>query len=170
MDFAPNKTLVDATIGHPHVVTMGVREQVVKPATKFTGTFAMSYITHSPAERSPAGSRCLPRRFFCAVILAIGLLFLGFAPSHAGSAAAQFRVLVQVIKSCKVSADAIASQAASSNGTIKVNCQNRAAPVSPSGGANEIGGAIPSGTANVNYSVDDVPGSDGGIKLITVNF
>ena len=170
MDFAPNKTLVDATIGHPHVVTLGVREQVVKPATKFTGTFAMSCIAHSPSERSPAGSRYLPRRFICAVILAIGLLLLRFAPSHAGSAAAQFGVLAQVIKSCKVSADAIASQAASSNGTIKVNCQNRAAPTSSTSGANGIGGALPSATANVNYSVDEVPGSDGGLKIITVNF
>ena len=170
MDFAPNKTLVDAMIGHPHVVTMGVREQVVKPATEIAGLFAMSCITHSPTERPPARTRSLPRRFFCAVILAIGLLFLGFAPSHAGSAAAQFRVLVQVIKSCKVSADAIASQAAGSNGTIKVNCQNSAAPASSSGGANGIGGALPSGTANVNYSIDEVPGSDGGLKIITVNF
>jgi len=37
MDFARNKTLVDAMIGRPHVVTMGVREQVVKPATKIAG-------------------------------------------------------------------------------------------------------------------------------------
>ena len=91
-------------------------------------------------------------------------------PGHAGSAAAQFRVFVQVIKSCKVSADAIASQAANSNGTIKVNCQNRAAPASSSSGANGIGGALPSGTANVNYSIDEVPGSDGGLKIVTVNF
>jgi len=164
MDFAQNKNLVDATIGHPHVVTMDVREQVVKPATKFTGTLAMSCINPSPTERSPAGSRYSPRRYFCAVILAIGLLFLGFAPGHAGSAAAQFRVLVQVIKSCKVSADAIASQAASSNGTIQANCQNSAAPASSSGGA------LSNGTANVNYSIDEVPGSNGGLRLITVNF
>ncbi len=149
---------------------MGVRELMVKPATKFTGTLTMSCTSHSPTEKFPAGSRYLPRRFFCAVILAVGLLFLGFAPSHAGSAAAQFGVLVQVIKSCKVSADAIASQAASSNGTIKVNCQNSAAPASSSGGANGIGGALPNGTANVNYSVDEVPGSDGGLRIINVNF
>jgi hypothetical protein len=98
------------------------------------------------------------------------MLFLGFASGHAGSAAAQFRVLVEVIKSCKVSADAIASQAASAGGTIKVNCQNIAAPASSSGGASGVSGALPSGTANVNYSVDDVPGSDGGLKIITVNF
>jgi hypothetical protein len=149
---------------------MGVREQMVKPATKFTGSFAMSCITHTPTEKSPAGSRYLPRRFFCAAILAIGLLFLGFAPGHAGSAAAQFRVLVQVIKSCKVSADAIASQAADANGTIKVNCQNSAAPVNSSAGANGIGGAFPGDTTNVNYSIDEVPGSNGGLRLMTVNF
>jgi hypothetical protein len=143
---------------------------MVKPATKFTGSFAMSCITHTPTEKSPAGSRYLPRRFFCAAILTIGLLILGFAPGHAGSAAAQFRVLVQVIKSCKVSADAIASQAADANGTIKVNCQNSAAPVNSSAGANGIGGAFPGDTTNVNYSIDEVPGSNGGLRLMTVNF
>ena len=170
MDFAQNNTLVDATIGHPHVVTMGVREQMVKPATKFTGTLAMSCINHSSSEKSPAGSRYLPRRLFCAVILAIGLLFLGFAPSHAGSAAAQFRVLVQVLKSCKVSADTIASQPAGANGTINLNCQNSAAPVNSSAGAIGIGAALPGDTTNVNYSIDEVPGSNGGLKIITVNF
>jgi hypothetical protein len=75
-----------------------------------------------------------------------------------------------VIKSCKVSADALASQAVGSNGTIKVNCQNNAAPAASSGSADGVGGALPSGTANVNYSVDEVPGSDGGLKIITVNF
>lgn len=170
MDFAPNKTLVDATIGHPHVVTSGVRELMVKPATKFTGTMAISCINHSSTEKSPAGSSYRPRRLFCAVILAIGLVFLGFAPSHAGSAAAQFGVLVQVLKSCKVSADAIASQAASPNGTINLNCQNSAAPVNSSAGANGVGGALPGDTTNVNYSIDEVPGSNGGLKIITVNF
>ena len=134
--FRSEKTLVDPTIGHPHVVTMGVRELMVKPATKFTGTLAISCINHSSTKKSPAGSRDLPRRLFCAVILAIGSLFLGFAPSHAGSASAQFSVVARVIKNCKISADAIASQAASANGTINVNCQNSGAPASSSGSAN----------------------------------
>ena len=170
MDFAPNRTLVDATIGHLHVVTMGVRELMVKPATKFTGTLAMSCTSHSPTEKSPAESRYLAQRLFCAGILAIGLLFFGFAPSHAGSASTQFGVVARVIKSCKVSADAIASQAASSNGTIKLNCRNSAAPASSSGSANGVGGASASDTANVNYSVEEVAGSDGGLKILTVNF
>ncbi len=156
--------------GHPHVVTMGVREQVVKPATKFSGSFAMSCITQLPIERQPVRARWRPRRFFHGVILAIGLVMLGFAPGHAGSASAQFRVIARVIKSCKVSADEVASQAAGANGTINVNCQNSNAPASSSGSASGFGGAIPDGTAKINYSVDDVPGSDGGLKIVTVNF
>lgn len=74
MDFALNKTLVDAMIGHPYVVTMGVREQVVKPATKFAGSFAMNCITHLPIERTPALALRPSRRIFPAVILAIGLV------------------------------------------------------------------------------------------------
>lgn len=130
----------------------------------------MSRISHLAIEKQPAWSRRLPRRFFHAVILAIGLVMLGFAPGYAGSATGQFRVIARVIKSCKVSADAIASQSASSNGTIKVNCLNSPAPAGASGSANGVGGTLPSGTANVNYSVDEVPGSDGGLKMITVNF
>ena len=154
-------------IGRPNVVTRGVREQVVKPATRIAGYFDMSRISHLAIETAPARVRYLLRRAFPTVLLATGLVILGFASVQAGSATAQFQVIARVIESCKVSADAIASQAASASGTIKVNCQNRIAPASPSASA---GDPVPSGAANVNYSVEEVPGSDGALKLITVNF
>ena len=166
MDFAPKQTLVDAMIGRPHMVTMGVREQVVKPATRFVGPFAMKSVTHLIVEKPSV----LPRRSFHTVIFAIGLVMLGFTPVHAGSATAQFRVSAQVVKSCNVSTATLASQAASANGTIKVNCQNSTEPAGSSGSAVGVGGALPSGTVNVNYSVVEVPGSDGGLKIISVNF
>ena len=162
MGFASNKTLVDATIGRPHVVTLGVRERVVKPATEFAGFFAMSRVIHLPIERSPARARC----FFHAVILAVVFVTFGFASVYAGSAAAEFRVSARVIKSCKVSADALAAQATKANGTSKVNCQNSA----PTAGSAAAGSALSSGTANVNVSIDEVQGSDGALKIVTVNY
>lgn len=124
----------------------------------------MSRVTHLPIETPPARARRRPPGAINAVILAIGFVMLGFTPVNAGSATAQFRVSAQVVNSCKVSAETLASQAA--NGTIKVNCQNSAAPAGTSGSADGVGG----GTANVNYSVVEVPGSDGGLKIITVNY
>jgi hypothetical protein len=149
MAFALNDSSVDATIGRLHVVTLGVRERVVKPATEFAGNFTMSRII---------------RLSVIAAIFTSGLLLLAAAPGHAGSTSAQLRVNARVIKSCKVSTDALASKAAS--GTINVNCQNSALPA----GSNPGSSAPHSGTANVNYSVDEVPGSDGTLKIVTVNY
>lgn len=130
----------------------------------------MSRVTRLILETPPAKARRWLSGAINAVNLAIGFVMLGFSPVHAGSATAQFRVSAQVVNSCKVSADALASQAASANGTINMNCQNSAAPASTSGSANGVGGALPGGTVNVNYSVVEVPVSDGGLKIITVNF
>ena len=105
-----------------------------------------------------------------AVTWVIGLLLLGLTPVHAGSATAQFGVSAQVVKSCKVSADALALQAASAKGTINISCQSSIAPASPSASADGVGSALPSGTANVNYTVVEVAGSDGGLKIVTVDF
>ncbi len=90
-----------------------------------------------------------------------------FAPVLGASVTAQFQVIARVIDSCTVSAAAIAMQSASANETITVNCQNSVAPASSSGSAGE---ALTSGTANVHYSVEDVPGRDGGLRIITVHF
>ncbi|HLN87389.1 MAG TPA: hypothetical protein VK200_13025 [Candidatus Limnocylindrales bacterium] len=142
----------------------------MKPATRFVGPFAMKSVTRLLVETAPAWARRPLGNAFQPVILAIGFVMLGFTPVHAGSATAQFRVSAQVVKSCNVSTATLASQAASANGTIKVNCQNSTAPAGSSGSADGVGGAVPSGTANVNYSVVEVPGSDGSLKIISVNF
>ena len=105
-----------------------------------------------------------------AVTWVIGLLMLGCIPVHAGSATAQFGVSAQVVKSCKVSTDALASQAASANGTINISCQSGITPQSPSAKDDGAGSAFPSGTANVNYTVLEVAGSAGGLKIVTVDF
>ena len=151
-------------IGCPHVVTLGVRERVVKPATEFTGSFAMGRISQLPIDTTPARTRPV-RQLFVAAMVSIGAIVLAGLPVEAGSTSAQFRISARVIKSCKVSADALASKDANTGGTIKVNCQNS----TPSAGS-ASGAALPSGTATVNYSVDEVPGSDGAVKIVTVNY
>lgn len=158
MGFASYQTSVDATIGRPHVVTMGVRERVVKPATEFAGKFAMSRIAFVPIKKfstPPLG----------AVGLAAASLLFACSAVYAGVASSQFRVTARVVKSCKVSTHALAAKAANASATINVNCQNNP----PSAG--DAAGATPaSGTANVTYSVDEVSGSDGTLKVVTVNY
>ena len=165
MDFAPNETLVDATIGHPHVVTLGVREQVVKPATKFAGTFAMERVNQSVIETNTTRAWRLAQLPFFAASLAGALLMLAGMPAYAGTATAQFGVSARVVTSCKVSGDALAAQSVNAGGTININCQDSAPAPGSSNGA-----ARPSATTNVNYSIDEVSGSGGAVKILTVNY
>jgi len=130
----------------------------------------MSRVGHLLIETPPAQARRRLPGATNAVNLVIGFVMLGFAPLHAGSATAQFGVSAQVVNSCKVSADALALQAASANGTINVNCQNNTTPVNSSSGTEGVGSARQSGTVNVNYSVVEAQGSEGSLKIITVNF
>lgn len=130
----------------------------------------MSRVTHLPSEIPLDEAWRRPFGAINAVTWVIGLLMLGCTPVHAGSATAQFGVSAQVVKSCKVSADALASQAASANGTINIRCQSSTTPESPSAKADGVGSAFPSGTANVNYTVVEVAGSAGGLKIVTVDF
>jgi hypothetical protein len=165
MGLASKGTLVDATSGRLDVVTMGVREQVVKPATKFTGSFAMRCSTDfniaSPTARSPQ----LPKQWIATVILAGGLVLLPCLPVGAGTVSSQLHVTARVIQSCRVTTDALMSQLGNGGGTTDINCQNNA----PSAGS-ASGGALPSGTAGVTYSVETAPGSGGQVKIVTVNF
>ena len=170
MHFAFTTRLVDAMIGRPHVVTMGVREQVVKPATKFAGPFAMNSFSHFPIDTASAQARNSLLRSLPAVILAIGHLMLGIAPLHAGSATAKLGVTARVIDSFTVSADAIASQAAGASGILEMNRQPGTAARSLSDSTDSDGVTLPSRTANVSYSVEEVPGSGGALKIITINF
>jgi hypothetical protein len=158
MGFASYQTSVDATIGRPHVVTLGVRERVVKPATEFAGKFAMSRIAFVPIKK-------FSTRLLGAVGLAAAYWLFACPAIYAGVASSQFRVTARVIKSCKVSTDALAAKAANAGGTINVDCQNN----TPSAG-DAAGATPPSATANVTYSVDEVSGSDGTLKIVTVNY
>lgn len=149
---------------------MGVRERVVKPATEFAGLIAMSSIATLLTLRLRARARCLTRRFFRATRLTACLLVLWATSADAASATAQFQVGVRVIKSCHVSTDSLASQAASANATVKGNCGTGTAPAGSLRSGSGVGSGLPIGSADVNYSVTEVAGTDGGFKLLTINF
>ena len=130
----------------------------------------MSSIANLLAPKHLAKERSSPPYFVRAAQLFSALLFLQSISAQAGSATAQFQVNVRVIKSCQVSADSLAAQAASARATITVNCGDGTAPANSLSGGSGVGNALPAGSANVNYSVSDVPGTDGDLKMITVNF
>jgi hypothetical protein len=165
MGFALNEALVDATSGRPQVVTLGVREQVVKPATRSAGLFTMGRINQSPIDAKTPRAGRLPQLPLLATGCAGALLVLAGLPAYAGTASAQFGVTARVVKSCKVSGDALAAQSAIAGGTINVNCQDSASASGSSSGV-----ARPSGMTNVNYSIDEVSGSGGAVKILTVNY
>jgi hypothetical protein len=92
------------------------------------------------------------------------------APAQAGSANAQFQVSARVVRSCRVSTDSLTSQPARANATVKVNCGTGTAPVNSLSSGSGVGSGLPIGSADVNYSVTEVTGPDGGFKVLTINF
>ena len=142
----------------------------MKPATELAGFFAMSLVANLLTPKHLAKERNSPRYLVRAAQLASALLFLQSMPAEAGSAAAQFQVSVRVIKSCKVSTDSLAAQLASARAAITVNCGDGTAPANSTSTGSRVGSGLPSSSAIVNYSVAEVTGTDGDLKMITVNF
>lgn len=160
MEFATAPTQVDAMSGHPHVVTMGVREQVVKPATECAGIFAMSSLPIS----SPPGFS-IPRAVFGivpAALLLVAAICLPIDLAAAGSATAQLRVGARVVRSCRVSTQALLEQQnVKSNGPVNVNCDKN---VSSSATAPEPV------RATVTYTWLEGSAETDGTKVVTLNF
>ena len=125
----------------------------------------MGRVNQSPIDSKTGRPGRLPQLPWLAAGFAGALLVLAGLPAYAGTASAQFGVTARVIKSCKVSGDALAAQSARAGETINVNCQN-SAPAS--GSSNDA--SRPSGTTNVNYSIDEMSASGGAVKILTVNY
>jgi hypothetical protein len=138
---------------------------MVKPATSSAGLFTMGRVNQSPIDSKTGRPGRLPQLPWLAAGFAGALLVLAGWPADAGTASAQFGVTARVVKSCKVSGDALAAQSASAGGTINVDCQDNA----PASGSSN-GAARPNGTTNVNYSLEEVPASGGAIRILTVNY
>jgi len=162
MEFASNTTLVDAMSGHPHVVTMGVREQVVKPATECAGFIAMSSAATSFTPQRVARLRqSACGLVYIALLFAENLLFQSKA-ADAGSATAQFRVSARVVRSCHVSPQTlIEQQDVTANVPVKVKCDKNA----PSRLS-----ALEPVRATVSYTWVEGSEDSAGTKLVTLHF
>jgi hypothetical protein len=90
------------------------------------------------------------------------------APAGAASATATFQVTARVVKSCKVAPQSLASQSSTGNETITLDCGTGAEPANSQSGGTTVGTASPS--TNVNYGVSELPGADGALTIITINF
>jgi hypothetical protein len=108
------------------------------------------------------------RRIFGLIVLAAGPVWLQQAPAGAASATATFQVTVRVVKSCKVAPQSLATQSSTGNETITVECGTGAEPANSQSGGTIVGTTSPS--TNVNYGVSELPGADGALTIITINF
>ena len=162
MDFALKTTLVDAMSGHPHVVTMGVREQVVKPATERAGSFAMSSVAISFTPQRFSRRRRSAFGSVQAALLATVILAFQSNSAEAGSATAQIKVSARVVRSCQVSPQALLEQqSVKANLPVEVKCDKSAAS---SMSAPEPVRAV------VSYTwVEGSQGSEG-TKVVTLNY
>jgi hypothetical protein len=126
------------------------------------GFFAMSVSGVRFASTIDRSKTC------CAIVILACALFSA-ALSDAGSVSAPFSVSVRVEKSCRISASSLASQATSTNQTVNVNCVTASAPVT-SIDSSAVGSSLSTSSANVNYSVSEVSGTDGDSKVLSINF
>ena len=93
---------------------------------------------------------------FWAITLA---LFLN-APAQAGSVSASLQIEARVVSSCLVSANSLQSAANTTQG--RFNCQTTS-------GSSTSTNAVSRGES-ANYTLSDAPGTDGAVKILTLNF
>ena len=160
MDFATYKTLVAAMSGHPHVVTMGVREQMVKPAIECAGSIAMNSAAISFTPQRVARLQ----QSACALVF-IALLAADSFQSRAadaGSTTAQFRVSARVVRSCHVSPQTMIGQPnVTANVPVKLKCDKN----TPSRNS-----ALEPIRATVSYTWVEGSEESDGTKLVTLHF
>jgi hypothetical protein len=160
MDFASYRTLVDAMSGHPHVVTMGVREQMVKPAIECAGSIAMNSAAISFTPQRVARLQ----QSACALVF-IALLAADSFQSRAadaGSTTAQFRVSARVVRSCHVSPQMMIEQrGVTANVPVNVKCDKN----DPSRNS-----ALEPVSATVSYTWVEGSEDSNGTKLVTLHF
>ena len=162
MDLASYKTLVDAMSGHPHVVTMGVRERMVKPATVCAGSIIMSSTaTLFTPQRFARLRQSAWGLLFIALLAADNFLFQSKA-ADAASATAQFQVKARVVRSCHVSPRTLTEQpSVAANVPVNVKCdKNGPSPIS----------TLEPIRATVSYTWVEGSEDSAGTQLVTLHF
>ena len=99
-------------------------------------------------------TRCLD--FFYASVFAL----LITAPAQAGSVSASLQIRARVVSSCRVSTDSLQSAGNVTQG--RFSCLTNSAPSTSSSTA--------AYGESANYTLSDVPGTDGAVKMLTLNF
>ena len=99
-------------------------------------------------------TRCLD--FFYASVFVL----LITAPAQAGSVSASLQITARVVSSCRVSTDALQSVGNVASGSF--SCPTNGAPLTSSNTA--------AYGESANYTLSDVPGTDGAVKMLTLNF
>lgn len=94
--------------------------------------------------------------------MALAGAFATSAPAWAGAASATLQVRARIVSSCAVSSTAFHGNANSNQGRFNCPVPNSAAPMNPLGPA-------PQG-ATADYTITELPASDGNFKLVTFTF
>ena len=92
-----------------------------------------------------------------------GAIALGFIPNAAalaGSAAATIQVRARIVSSCRVSENSLQSTVNTTQG--RFNC--------PTNGASSTSSNAAAYGESANYTVSDAPGTNGAVKILTLNF
>jgi len=98
--------------------------------------------------------QCLRLSVLCAIAFAL----IPNAPAQAGSVKATMQVRARIISSCRISADSLQSAVNRTHG--RFNCQANG----------QTAASAPAYRESANYTLSDAPGSNGTVKILTLNF
>lgn len=102
----------------------------------------------------------LAQRFRLSVLCAVAFALFLNATAQAGSVSASLQIRVRVVSSCLVSANSLQSAGNTTQG--RFNCQTASASLTSTN-------AVARGES-ANYTLSDAPGTDGTVKILTLNF
>jgi hypothetical protein len=98
------------------------------------------------------------RRFNIFAVISFGLILN--APALAGSVSATIQTRVRIVSSCRVSPNSLQSAVNTTQGRFNCPPNSQSAPSSPAMRYGE----------SANYTLSDVPGTNGAVKILTLNF
>lgn len=119
----------------------------------------MSLWDHRRRDFVPQGFR-LSQRLGLSVLCAIAFALVLNTPALAGSVKATIQVRARIVSSCQVSANSLPSAVNTNQG--RFNCPTNSA-------ASTAVNAAAYGES-ANYTLSDVPGTGGAVKILTLNF
>lgn len=117
----------------------------------------MSRVNH---RSDPIPQDSVQRQLRRIIFFSAALWLLLISPAQAGSVTATLQIRARVVTSCQVSTHSLQSVASTTQG--RFNCPTNHQETIPANAA--------TGNTSANYTLTDMPGSDGTVKILTVNF